>query len=151
MNWCGARFTRDDVRREPHLCRYIEFVPDRGDVGVVAAAADEVVSVAWAQYSPEPGGYGFVDVRTPECSVWVASGRRGRGLGRAVMSQLLDVLADRGAERVSLSVEAGNTTAIALYRSLGFTPVEGREADGVMVWEPASGVGPGTRSPGSAT
>lgn len=44
----------------------------------------------------------------------------GRGLGRALLRAGLARLADRGAERVDLYVEGDNTTALALYRSVGF-------------------------------
>jgi ribosomal protein S18 acetylase RimI-like enzyme len=133
MNWCGDRFTREQVLASPDLRRYTEIDSARGDLGVVAVDGDRVVAVAWAQFLLAPGGYGFVDDETPECSVWVAAGSRGRGLGRAVTRQLLDDLRERGVGRVSLSVEAGNTTAVGVYRSLGFASVAGREADGVMV------------------
>lgn len=54
-------------------------------------------------------------------SVAVASGARGRGIGRALTRGLLESFQQRGVGRAFLEVRATNATAIALYESLGFT------------------------------
>lgn len=135
MNWCGERFSRQDVLDAPHLAHYTLLRPERGDLGVVAQDVDgSVLGVAWALVLPsEDPGYGWVDAATPEASFWVAQGERGRGLGRRLVRALVDTCARSGFERLSLSVEEGNDRALALYRSEGFVAVPGREADGVMV------------------
>lgn len=136
INWCGERFSREDVLARPEFAHYTRLEPGRGDVGVVAVEGEAVIGVAWAQYLPASGpGFGFVDDRTPESSFWVAPEARGRGVGRALVRSLLGALADAGAERVSLSVEAENVRAKQLYLSEGFVDVPGREADGVMLRE----------------
>lgn len=45
---------------------------------------------------------------------------RGRGLSRPLMLHLMDHSKQRGALRMTLEVRVSNTTAIALYQSLGF-------------------------------
>lgn len=45
---------------------------------------------------------------------------RGRGLARAVCAHLCKALLAHGIEHISLNVKADNTSAIALYRHLGF-------------------------------
>ncbi len=45
---------------------------------------------------------------------------RGRGLGRALTSAVLDALHARGVHEVQLTVTPGNTAARALYAALGF-------------------------------
>lgn len=135
MNWCGPRFTRTDVLGAPHLAHYTVLLPQRGDLGVVAEdPSGRVLGVAWTLRLPaEDRGYGFLDPSTPEASFWVADGARGRGLGRRLVRALVAACTRAGHGRLSLSVEAGNDRALALYRSEGFVPVPGREADGVMV------------------
>jgi ribosomal protein S18 acetylase RimI-like enzyme len=92
------------------------------------------VGVVWALYLPsDDQGYGYLDDRTPEPSVWVAPDRRGRGLGRELLVRMQDKARRCEVAAVSLSVEPDNF-AKALYHSVGFTEVSGREADGVMVW-----------------
>ena len=59
---------------------------------------------------------------------------RGRGLGERLLRTALDQAREAGIERVSLSVYARNTAAMALYRKVGFvlegTRVRGRKLDG---------------------
>lgn len=45
---------------------------------------------------------------------------RGRGLGRALLADLFQAFADRGAGSIFLEVEASNAPALALYQSMGF-------------------------------
>ncbi len=53
--------------------------------------------------------------------VYVAGDSRGRGIGRALLNELLARVRDiAGVERVSLSVATTQVAAQALYRSLGF-------------------------------
>ena len=47
---------------------------------------------------------------------------RRRGVGRALVSALLDYARRESFRRVTLEVRASNAPAIALYESLGFTP-----------------------------
>jgi N-acetylglutamate synthase len=56
-------------------------------------------------------------------AVEVAAGHRRAGLGTAVTSALAQAAAQRGADRVFLQVEEGNTAARALYGRCGFRDV----------------------------
>jgi ribosomal protein S18 acetylase RimI-like enzyme len=49
--------------------------------------------------------------------------RQGRGIGRAALRRACEGLHDAGARRISLDVDLTNDRALALYTSLGFTPV----------------------------
>ena len=60
-------------------------------------------------------------------SIAVAKSERGKGLGREMMNVHLARLAAAGVGTVFLEVEAGNASAIALYRRLGFETVGERE------------------------
>jgi ribosomal-protein-alanine N-acetyltransferase len=55
-------------------------------------------------------------------SLGIAPDLRGQGLGRQLMTHILTHLRAEGVHSVSLSVEPGNDTAVALYESLGFAP-----------------------------
>lgn len=133
LNWCGERFTMDDVEKRPEFAHYTVIDSARGDFGVVAELDASPVGVCWAQFFPDQTrGYGFVDDSTPELSVWVAPEVRRRGIGRRLLNALILEAKSRGLTRMSLSVEQGNV-ANNLYRSLGFEEVSGRENDGVMM------------------
>ncbi|MFD7874261.1 GNAT family N-acetyltransferase [Streptomyces sp. NPDC059766] len=55
-------------------------------------------------------------------SLAITPGLQGQGLGRRMMSEILDHLRSEGVKEVWLTVEPGNDTAVLLYRSLGFAP-----------------------------
>ncbi len=134
VNWEREQVTLDQVRAAPELAHYTQFVPGRGDFGVVAERDGEPVGVAWAIFLPaDDPGYGFIDDAVPELALWVRADVRGRGVGRRLLRALKDTAAERGLAALSLSVEDGNH-ARHLYESEGFADVPGREADGVMLW-----------------
>ncbi|GAA1328428.1 ribosomal protein S18-alanine N-acetyltransferase [Leucobacter albus] len=56
-------------------------------------------------------------------TIAVAPGLRGKGLGRALMNELISEADRRGATRVFLEVRADNPVARALYASLGFAEI----------------------------
>lgn len=133
MNWCGERFTMDDVLARPEFSHYVIIRPERGDFGVVAEIDGSPAGVCWARFLPaDDPGYGFVDEQTPEVSLWVSSDARGQGLGRRLLQALVSEAKVRGLGRISLSVEPDNF-AKQLYRSVGFEDVVDREGDGVML------------------
>lgn len=53
----------------------------------------------------------------------VAAAHQRKGLGRVMLSAMLDAASVRGWRRVFLEVRASNSGAIALYRSAGFSEV----------------------------
>lgn len=70
----------------------------------------------------------------------VAPWRRRQGLGRQVLTALLEEGGRRGARRATLEVAAGNSGALALYRSTGFETAGRRRSyyrsgeDAVIQW-----------------
>ena len=84
---------------------------------LVAQCGDEVLGYAYAnQYRPRPG-YRF----SVEDSVYIAQGGTGRGLGRALLAELLARCEALGARQMLAVIgDAGNAASIGLHRSLGF-------------------------------
>lgn len=137
VNWSGEqRITRSDVDEDPHLSRYVRDWPRADDFGVVAEAdAGEPVGAAWARTLPaHDSGYGFVAADVPELSMAVAPTHRGRGIGRALLSTMVELAQQQGWRAVSLSVEDGNRVA-DLYRAAGFQPVGRSENSQTMLLE----------------
>ncbi len=133
INWPGPRFSLDEARANPSIERYLHWRPERGDVGIVAEAGDEVVGLVWLAFFPaDDAGYGFVAEGVPEYAIWVRDGWRRQGLGRALTRAIIDEARRRGLDRISLSVEATNPSRF-LYAAEGFVPVPGGEEDGVML------------------
>jgi ribosomal protein S18 acetylase RimI-like enzyme len=56
--------------------------------------------------------------------LYVVPGRRGEGLGRALMEATMDTARAAGAERMELGTSTTDTAARGLYESCGFTNLE---------------------------
>ena len=57
--------------------------------------------------------------------LYVVSGERRRGVGRALVSAVRAAAAAAGAIRLSVQTEADNAAALRLYQISGFIPEEG--------------------------
>jgi len=95
-------------------------------VGQLMASGDTIVLLGGA----EPCGLAVLRFRPSiwtaglECylaELYVAPGRRGRGLGRALMENALALARAEGADYMELGTEEDDTAARSLYESLGFT------------------------------
>ena len=64
----------------------------------------------------------------PELGLAVFAAHRGKGVARALMTELVDRAQAEGVPALSLSVEQGNVAARRLYDSAGFVKV-GRVGD----------------------
>jgi ribosomal protein S18 acetylase RimI-like enzyme len=92
-----------------------------GDAAVIALLEGFPVGAAWFRLFREASpGYGFVDEQTPELAVAVVPNARGKGVGSALLSALLDRARADGYGALSLSVDRHNEGAIALYEQFGF-------------------------------
>lgn len=77
-------------------------------------------------------GYGFAGDGVPELAVSVLPGHRGRGVGAAMLSSLIERYSELGHPALSLSVQRSNPAA-RLYERLGFQEVSGNDGEAVMV------------------
>ncbi|MEZ5533035.1 MAG: ribosomal protein S18-alanine N-acetyltransferase [Steroidobacteraceae bacterium] len=71
-------------------------------------------------------GYGIMSTGAGEAhilNVCIREPMRGRGIGRTLLRQLLDLATDAGMTDAFLEVRPSNVTAIRLYQSFGFVPV----------------------------
>lgn len=85
---------------------------------VVGERGGEIVACAGAEISADQA-----EVET----VAVAPNFRGRGVGKKLLAELLDVLTGRGVTFVVLEVRPSNTAAVKLYDGFGFQIVERAE------------------------
>lgn len=104
----------------PELAQYAAGFGRPGDLGVLAANhGGTPIGAAWLRLLP--GGYGYVDEATPELTMAVIPGYRGRGVGSGLLERLLE-WAGGCFPAVSLSVQIGNK-AEGLYHRFGFEEV----------------------------
>ena len=89
----------------------------------------ELVAYAGLRAAPVDAGQG--DIQT----IAVSKSHRQRGLGRALLVDLMNEAQRRGVRELFLEVRADNEPAIALYDSLGFREIDRRasyyQPDGV--------------------
>lgn len=83
----------------------------------VMLAGEPAAGVAIVRYRPSlltPGLEAYL------AELYVVPGRRGQGLGRALLEAVLARARERGADYIDLNTDAGDAAAIALYESTGF-------------------------------
>ena len=123
------------VLAHPQVVVFHEGWGREGDVGLVAEVDGTPVGLAWYRFFTEAEhGEGFVDEATPEVAVAVVDGRRGRGIGRALMEAIHARAREQGVTQLSLSVDADNP-AKRLYLRLGYIDIERGDEDGRMLLE----------------
>jgi ribosomal protein S18 acetylase RimI-like enzyme len=103
--------------------RWLRGTASRAQMRCYLATASADVAVGVALVFPSP-----MTVRLDELWVlrdlYVARGHRGQGVGRALVTRVLDDARAAGVPRISLQTESDNDAARALYRSLGFIAPE---------------------------
>ena len=124
----------DVVKQDSGLSPYVRGWGRPGDAGVMAEVDGVPVGAAWHRHFPaaQPG-YGFVAERIPEISLGVEAEWRGRGIGRALLTALFERARGEGIEALSLSVDANNAPAVALYQSMGFRSAGGTPGNPTML------------------
>ena len=100
--------------------KYAHALESEDSLIVVAEDEGEVVGMAYGELT-RPSS--FSDERALEISsVAVRAGYRGRGVGKAVVSEAVRFALGRGVEWVTLKTFAPNEAAMGFWRTLGFSP-----------------------------
>ncbi len=115
--------SKASVLSDDHLVRYVDGWGRSGDIGFIAEENGQPVGAAWLRLFPrERPGYGFIDPTIPELTIAVLPGRRGSGIGLALLTASLAAAEEAGHPAVGLSVETDNP-AQRLYERVGFKKV----------------------------
>lgn len=91
---------------------------------------DIAVGAAWARVMDD---YGHIYEGVPSIAISLVPEYRGIGLGKRLLSGLLDALRDAGHDRVTLAVQKRNTVVCRLYLSLGFRTVRENDEEFLML------------------
>jgi GNAT superfamily N-acetyltransferase len=112
--------TPRDIVRQPEYARHAEGWGRVGDTGFVAYDADEkdeLLGAAWLRLPPAETEKAL----TPELAFAVKSGHRKRGIGAALLTQLVKA----NPQYSAVSISAGpNNPVVRLYDRFGFKIVQ---------------------------
>lgn len=122
-----------DIIKQPELYKYIEDFGRIGDYCLVALSDDKPAGAIWTRLFPADNkGYGFVDEETPELSMALYAPYRGKGIGKQLLREMIELLTRKGYRNVSLSVDKENF-AYDLYGKFGFTTFESAGKSAIMI------------------
>ena len=94
---------------------------DRGAMLVAEVAEVDGAVVGYASYDAWRAKEGYR--HTVGDSIYLSPAAQGRGIGRALLQQLIVLARDAGKHVMIADIEAGNTGSIALHERLGFDRV----------------------------
>ena len=120
-------FGEPTPRPEELATRVHELIEGGDTVVMLAGGAPDGVAVVRlrpALFSPGLESY--------LAELYVVPGRRGQGIGRALMDAVLDEARRRGADTMEIGVDEPDTAARRLYESLGFSNRTSSGDGGVM-------------------
>lgn len=119
-----------DIIKKPELQVYIEnFGQKKDDFCFCAEADGSVVGAVWVRNIK---GYGSIDETTPEFAISLYKQYRGKGIGTAMMEEMLKVLRGKGYSQASLAVQKDNY-ALKMYLNAGFQIADENEEEYIMV------------------
>jgi ribosomal protein S18 acetylase RimI-like enzyme len=111
-----------DTLRHCRSADFVAFCDALGGGDEADAVLAEVLPAARTLFPPVAARAFYIS------RVAVAPDARGRGVGRALVSRVMDIQRDRGVEGFCLDVSADNEAALRAYRALGFR-IEGTARD----------------------
>lgn len=134
-SFAGSAWERETMRAEiaSEWGRYL--IAEAADADVVQPA--DVAQSGYAEQgsdgpqagdAAQPGALGYAGLRAVGVegdvqTIAVAEHARGRGIGRALLAELLAEAGRRGVREIFLEVRADNPVARSLYESVGFVEI----------------------------
>lgn len=118
------------IINSPELRVYVKDFGEQPHDRALAAEADgKVVGAVWVRVMND---YGHIDDDTPSFAISLYKEYRGRGIGTALMREMLDILKANGYKRASLAVQKANY-ALKLYLKAGFEIIDENEKEYIML------------------
>lgn len=135
-----AIFQKDESRplprniiNNPDIRVYIEDYGKPDDLCLVAEVDEKIVGAVWTRIlCGEVKGYGNIDKKTPEFAISLYKEYRNKGIGTALMKDMLKLLKKHGYKRASLAVQKDNY-AVGMYKKVGFKIMKESEEEYLMV------------------
>ena len=128
----GAVPPPKNIIASPELQIYVDhFGRLKDDFALAAEVEGKIVGAVWVRIMND---YGHIDDETPSLAISLYKEYRGKGIGTAMMKEMLSLLKTHGYKRVSLSVQKANYAA-EMYQKLGFAMVKENGDEWVMLWQ----------------
>ncbi len=120
---------RSIILRPELAVYYQDFGQGPADHCLVADVNGSAVGAVWTRRMND---YGHIDAETPSFAIALHKEYRGKGIGTALMKEMLKLLKKQGYNRASLAVQKNNY-AVQMYRAVGFETVKETEEEYIMV------------------
>lgn len=108
---------------------YMNFGTEPDDCCLAAVQEGRTAGLVWSRIMND---YGHTDDETPSLAIAVKKEYRNKGIGTALMKQMLDLLKRNGYTKASVSVQKDNY-AVKMYRKLGFAEIRQTDEEYIMV------------------
>ena len=105
------------------------FGQDPDDHCLVAECDGKIVGAVWTRVMED---YGHIDSQIPSLAISLYKEYRNQGIGTELLKRMLDLLRNKGYEKVSLSVQKANY-ALKMYQNNGFIVVAERGEEVIMI------------------
>ena len=120
------------IVERPELKLYYEdFGSGEADYCLTAEDNGRIIGAVWSRIMND---YGHVDDSAPSLAISLYKEYRGQGTGTELLREMLELLKEKGYEKVSLAVQKENY-AVRMYRNAGFTVVDENQEEFIMVCE----------------
>ncbi|MCI3027977.1 GNAT family N-acetyltransferase [Desemzia sp. C1] len=118
----GQKVPSLDILKEPAIEKYLSHWGKEHDHALVAVNENNYpIGAVWIRLlDQENAGYGFVDNNTPELGMAIESSYRGLGVGKNLLSKMIDLAEDLRYSAISFNVDPRNKNALRLYENSGF-------------------------------
>ena len=123
--------SKDIIERHELKIYYEDFGTGKADNCIVAEDEEKTIGAVWTRIMDD---YGHIDEKTPSLAISVKKDYRGQGIGKKLMSKMIELMRSQGYEKLSLSVQKANY-ASKMYTDLGFRILRENEEEYIMVYE----------------
>jgi ribosomal protein S18 acetylase RimI-like enzyme len=106
-----------EIIRKPELQVYVDrFGEGQADFCLLAEEDGKTIGAVWSRIMND---YGHISDEIPSLAISLLPEYRDKGIGTALMKEMLALLREKGYSQASLSVQKDNY-AVKMYRKLGF-------------------------------
>ncbi len=126
----GVEAPPREIIYQPELQVYIaEFGTKKGDIALAAEENGIIVGAVWVRLMND---YGHIDDETPSFAISLYKEYRNKGIGTALMKEMLIRLKKEGYKQASLAVQKKNY-AVKMYEKVGFEIYDENDEEYIML------------------